>query len=128
MKVILIHCNQQHRVTLIKNKTRKRALAILYYAFQLCEPDEIVFNYDGDDWLADDYVFAMINQIYQDPNIWITYGQFINWPTNEMGYCKPFPDEYVEKQLFRKKWWMPGQLRTFYAWLVSSSTTQRSFF
>ncbi len=110
-------CNQQHRVVLIKNKVRKRALANLYYALQLCEPDEIVFNYDGDDWLAHDNVFALINAIYQDPNIWITYGQFQNWPTNEMGYCQPLSAEILQKQNFRKKWWMPGQLRTFYAWL-----------
>lgn len=110
-------CNQQHRVTLIKNKTRKRAMANLYFALQMCEPDEIVFNYDGDDWLADDQVFNLVNTIYQNPDVWITYGSFINWPTNQMGYCKPVPQEYVEKQLYRKKWWMPGQLRTFYAWL-----------
>lgn len=114
----IMNCNQQHRCTLIKNKERKRALANLYYALQLCEPDEIVFNMDGDDWLADEYVFAKINDIYQDPQVWITYGSFINWPTNEIGYCQAISDEYVEKQLFRKKWWKPGQLRTFYAWLA----------
>ena len=111
-------CNQNHRFTLIKNKTRKRALANLYAALQLCEPDEIVFNMDGDDWLADDQVFAMIDSLYQNEDVWITYGSYINWPTNEMGYCQPISNEYVEKQLFRKKWWKPGQLRTFYAWLA----------
>ena len=104
---------QQHRVTLIKNKTRKRALANLYMALQLCDPDEIAINYDGDDWLADDRVFALLSGLYDNPDIWITYGQFINWPTDQLGYCKPIPEEYVEKQLYRKKWWMPGQLRTF---------------
>ena len=121
-------CNQQHRVTLIKNKTRKRALANLYYALQLCQPDEIVFNYDGDDWLADDQVFNLINNIYQNPDVWITYGSFINWPTNQMGYCKPFPQEYIDKQMFRKKWWMPGQLRTFYAWLFHQVQLKDLFF
>ncbi len=112
-------CNQQHRVTLIKNKTRKRALANLYLAVQLCEPDEIVFNHDGDDWLSDDRVFDLINSIYQNPDIWITYGSFINWPTNQMGYCKPVSDEMLQNKWYRKKWWMPGQLRTFYAWLFN---------
>lgn len=109
--------NQQHRVTLIKNKTRARALANIYRALQLCEPDEIVFTYDGDDWLAHDGVFALINEIYQDPDVWLTYGSFINWPSNQMGYSKPVSDEIVQNQLFRKKWWLPGQLRTAYAWL-----------
>src|SRR5690554_5043795 len=44
--------NQSHRVTLIKNKTRKRNMANLYYALQLCAPNDIVFDFDGDDWLA----------------------------------------------------------------------------
>jgi len=110
-------CGQEHRCTLIKNRTRKRALANLYTALLLCEPDEIVFNYDGDDWLADNTIFSFINNIYQDPNVWITYGQFINWPTGELGYCKEVTPDIVEKQLYRQKWWKPGQLRTFYAWL-----------
>lgn len=108
---------QQHRCTLIKNKHRVRALANIYNAVHQCEDDEIVFNFDGDDWLAHNQVFAMINEIYQDPQVWITYGQFKNWPTEQMGYCKPLPDEVVQKQLYRQKWWAPGQLRTFYAWL-----------
>lgn len=111
--------NQQHRCTIIKNKTRKRALANIYMALQLCEPDEIAINYDGDDWLAHDGVLALLSALYENPDIWITYGQFINWPTDQLGYCKPLPQEYVEKQLYRKKWWMPGQLRTFRVWLFN---------
>lgn len=113
-----IHASgQTDRCILIKNKVRKRALANLYTALLLCEPDEIVFNQDGDDWLAHENVFSYINGIYQDPNIWITYGQFINWPTGELGYCQELPAGMVEKQTYRQKWWKPGQLRTFYAWL-----------
>ncbi len=108
---------QQHRVTLIQNKTRLRAMANTYIALQMCEDDELVLTYDGDDWLAHDQVFAMYNEIYSNPDIWITYGQFKNWPTGEMGYCAPVPDEVVQKQWYRRKWWKPGQLRTFYAWL-----------
>ena len=113
----IIARGQMHRCTLIKNTTRKRALANLYAALMLCEPDEIVFNYDGDDWFADNQVFSFINNVYQDPNVWITYGQFINWPTGDLGYCKEVTPDIVEKQLYRQKWWKPGQLRTFYAWL-----------
>jgi len=105
------------KVTIIKNKSRVRALANLYNAVHLCNDDDIVFNYDGDDWFAHDDVFSMINEIYKNPDIWITYGQFQNWPTNELGYCAPIPDEWVEKKMYRKKWWKPGQLRTFRAWL-----------
>jgi len=108
---------QEHRVTLIQNKTRLRALANTYIALQMCDDDAIVMTYDGDDWFAHDQVFSMYNQIYSDSNIWITYGQFKNWPTGELGYCAPVSDEIVQKQWYRRKWWKPGQLRTFYGWL-----------
>lgn len=108
---------QEDRCIVIKNKVRVRALANLFYALQLCQDDEIVLNYDGDDWFAHSHVFQLINEIYQDEAVWITYGQFINWPSGQLGYCASVPAEVVEGQLYRKKWWKPGQLRTFYAWL-----------
>ncbi len=91
---------QEHRCTVIKNSKRVRALANLYNAVHQCDDDEIVFNFDGDDWFAHYKVFGMINQIYQDPHVWITYGQFKNWPTDQLGYCKPLPDEVVHYLLF----------------------------
>jgi len=110
-------CGQEDRVTLIKNKDRKRSLANTYYALQLCPDDAIVMVPDGDDLLGNRQVLKHINYLYHTRDIWITYGQFINWPTNQMGYCKATSDEVVENQWYRKKWWMPGQLRTFRAWL-----------
>ena len=110
-------CGQEHRFTLIKNKERKRSLANTYYALQLCPDDAIVMVPDGDDWLGNRHVLKYINYLYHTYDIWITYGQFINWPTGQMGYCKSTPDDVVENQSYRKKWWMPGQLRTFRSWL-----------
>ena len=116
-------CGQQHRFTLIKNKTRVRAMANLYRGFQLCGDDEIILTYDGDDWFAHEHVFELINDVYQQRNekgvdVWLTYGFFKNWPSGKLGYLKPVTDQMVENQLYRKKWWAPGQLRTFYGWLA----------
>lgn len=108
---------QEHRCLLIENKTRERMLANLYRAAQLCPDEAIIIQPDGDDYLSDEYVFQRINKIYSTEDVWITYGSFINWPTQELGYCKPLEPDIVEKQWLRRKWWMPGQLRTFKAWL-----------
>jgi len=108
----------EDRVTLIRNKTRKRALANLYYAIHCCDDDEIILTYDGDDWFAHNRVFSLINDIYtEDSAVWITYGQFKNWPIKKIGYSYKIPSDIVEKKLYRKSLWSPGQLRTFYAWL-----------
>jgi len=108
---------QEHRTIVIKNKQRVRALANLYRGMQLCHDDEIVMTYDGDDWFAHNEVFNLINEIYQDEQIWITYGSFKNWPTGEKGVSKPVTEEMIVNRWYRKKWWYPGQLRTYYGWL-----------
>jgi len=108
----------ENRTILIRNKIRRRALANLYYAIHSCDDDEIVLTYDGDDWFANNRVFSLINSIYtENSDVWITYGQFKNWPIEKIGYSRKISSDMVEKKLYRKNLWTPGQLRTFYAWL-----------
>lgn len=109
--------NMEHKVTVIINPHRKGALANHYRAVHMCDDWEIVCQLDGDDWFAHDDVLKRLNEIYEDKNIWTTYGSFMGWPTNAMGYSKQLAPEVVEKRLFRETYWTPGQLRTFYAWL-----------
>lgn len=111
-------CEQEHRVTLIKNTTRHKALANHYRAVHMCDDDEIVVQLDGDDWFPDNTVLSYLNTVYQDPNVFLTYGQHKNWPSDRHGYCKPLTKQHVEQQKMRDMLrWSPGQLRTFYAWL-----------
>ena len=112
---------QDNRVTLIKNTHRKRALANHYRAIHMCKDDEIILHLDGDDWFTHNMVLSLINETYNDPNIWITYGQYKFWPSGQIGLSKPVSVEFVNKNQWRDvsngKFWTPGQLRTFYAWL-----------
>lgn len=110
--------NHLSRITLIRNKKRKGALANLWHAISLCKPDEIIVNVDGDDWLAHDHVLAHLNQLYQTNDIWLTYGQFKNWPTKTPGWCKQIPAHIVEKNTFRSYGFWFAQPRTYYAWLA----------
>jgi len=44
----------------------------------ICEDDEdIIVIVDGDDWMFDNNVLSYLNEVYQDENIWLTYGNFI---------------------------------------------------
>lgn len=49
------------------------------------QPDDIIVEVDGDDWLLHPFVLQYLNQIYQNENIWMTYGQYITYPTGELG-------------------------------------------
>lgn len=117
--------NLTERVIVLRNQTRRRKLANLYRALYLCDDNEIVILIDGDDWLISNSVFAYINKLYQDPNVWFTYGQYKNepvseayrWGFREMGYAAAVPDEMIQSNTFRTGKFVFMHLRTFYAWL-----------
>ncbi len=108
---------QGHRVTLIKNKKRRGALANHYTAGHLCKDHEIILNLDGDDWLKHDKVFAKINEVYQDPNVWLTYGQYEEYPKGICGHAQAVPRSIIIRNAYREYPWITSALRTYYAGL-----------
>lgn len=114
---------QWGRVTLIHNEQRRGAMANWYTSIHSCADDEIVINLDGDDWFKHDYVLQRVNQEYQDPNVWLTYGQFEFYPSNKIGYCHALPQKIVDNNLYRYYPVVPSHLRTFYVWLFKKIKT-----
>tara|TARA_R110000803_G_scaffold97181_2_gene165333 strand:+ start:100 stop:861 length:762 start_codon:yes stop_codon:yes gene_type:complete len=51
----------------------------------LINDEDIVVEVDGDDWLLHPFVFEYLNNVYQNPEIWMTYGQYIEYPKGNVG-------------------------------------------
>jgi len=67
------------------------------------DPDDIVLLLDGDDWLSNKKVLSHINDLYNESDCWITYGQAI-WTDGRKGFASQYsPEEYksVRKAPFR---------------------------
>ncbi len=107
----------QDRVNLICNEANKGAMANHYKAAWMCDDHEIIVHLDGDDWFDNPEVLSRVNQTYQDPNCWLTYGQFKRFPNDRMGYCRTVPPAVIERNAFRQYYWITSHLRTFYAGL-----------
>lgn len=105
-----------HRFTLICNKERRSKLENIYNAINSCHNNEIILILDYDDWFAHTAVLKEINQLYSNNNIWLTYGQFIDYPSNEIGYSKRTPKKTIDKLEFRNSWHYMHP-KTFYVWL-----------
>jgi len=112
---------QQHgldtKVTLIRNEKNRGALANIYEAVCSCDPNEVVVNMDGDDWFAHRDVLAQLNEVYGERNVWLTYGQFVYYPSYKIGLGEEIPKEVVEENTFRTYTRGTTALRTFYAGL-----------
>lgn len=105
------------RCSLIRNEFRKCALENQYNAIHSSQDNEIILILDGDDWFAHENVLSYLNTIYQDSNVWMTYGQFRFYPTNEIGFCNMMPSHVVENNSYRSYPHFPSHLRTFYVGL-----------
>lgn len=110
-----LNFDKNNKIQLINNSERIGALANFYRAIYLCEPWEIVIMLDGDDWLPDENVLSYLNTIYQDPNVWITYGQYKEYPSNYLGIARELPSDIIKNNSYREFDWVTSALRTFYA-------------
>lgn len=104
----------EDRISYQCNNKRVGHLHNQYHAITACADNEIIIILDGDDWLAHDEVLSYLHAIYKDPEVWLTYGQFKEFRTNRIGYCRRLiSDELGGKRLP----WVFGHLRSFYAQL-----------
>jgi len=109
------------RVTLVKNEKRKFKLENFYNAVHdFCLDEEIVIDYDGDDWLAHENVLAKINEAYADPEVWVTYGSYTVWPSERRGFCKGLPASVLSDGSYRHYDWITSHPKSFYVWLFKN--------
>lgn len=106
------------QVTIVHNAKRMGHLHNQYTAIHACKDNEIIIILDGDDWFAHDNVLSYLNELYQDPNVWLTYGQFKELSDGSLGYCQKIPDSAINNGKVRSYTpWVFGHARTFYAGL-----------
>jgi glycosyltransferase involved in cell wall biosynthesis len=74
--------------------------------------DEICVEIDGDDWLPNSNVLGLINETYEDTNIWMTSGSF-KYSNGSQGFSTP-PNEHTD---IRKQSFTLSHLRTWKSWL-----------
>lgn len=115
VKAHITERNMWRRTKLIHNESRRGAMANLYRVIHQCKDHEIVVTIDGDDWAATPEMFARINQAYANPNVWITYGQFIFYPQGNPGYCGQITADGTSP--IRQQCGLATHPRTFYAGL-----------
>lgn len=86
----------------------------LFRAVLPLHPDSVVVQLDGDDWLATPEALEKVMKLYEDPEVWLTYGSFLlSVGTSVSTTNAPYaPDEDV-----RTSRWRASHLKTFRAGL-----------
>jgi len=101
------------KLTRVYNTTRAGSpLANIVKGISMMSRDgeDIIVNLDGDDRFYHDGVLEKLNEVYSDPSIWLTYGNFVPRSGNYGPYCKKIENT----RLYRKsRNWYASHLRTF---------------
>jgi glycosyltransferase involved in cell wall biosynthesis len=118
------HLKSKFRV--ISNVRNKGAMHNHYSAISSCKESEIVVILDGDDWFAHDGVLSHLNQLYQDPNTWMTWGNYVTYPGHNRGLSSKIRN--LATINFRKSPWVTSHLRSFYAGLFHKIDREDFFY
>lgn len=80
------------RIKLIVNTERLGPMVNRMNFINSCEPSDIVLYLDGDDQLASDDVLSYINDLYNQHDCWLSYGQYLS-QRGTLGFAQPYPNQ-----------------------------------
>jgi len=92
---------------------------------KLINRDDVIVEVDGDDWLLHSFVLQHINDVYQhNSDIWMTYGQYLAYPTGEYGgHIHLSLNDYVDQHnIYRYSEFPYSHLKTYKAFLMDNIT------
>jgi glycosyltransferase involved in cell wall biosynthesis len=109
---IIKSIRKEHDFKYHKNKERlSSAVGNIVKAINMCPGDreDVIVIIDGDDWLYDKDVLRYLNWVYQNKDVWLTYGQFTSISGKLENYCQPLTDT----RKYRKRGgWTTSHLKT----------------
>lgn len=115
-----VHNNRiAHKCQLIHNTKRAGAMANFYNAIRSVEGHKVIVHLDGDDWFSHERVLEQVARVYENEDVWMTYGNYVMEPNpnNVPSVCAAFPERIMKERKFRSYPWVSSALRTYYATL-----------
>lgn len=101
---------------LYTNEEKTGALGSTVYGTNKSRPndEDIIIVLDGDDWFANENVLNYLDKTYQEKGCWITYGSYVEFPSNMKGkFSRRLPQKVIEQKSYRESEWMTSHLRTY---------------
>jgi len=103
------------KIKLFKNEGRKYQVENTLFGTQQSKENSICVTVDFDDWLKDNTVLEYLNEVYQNPEIWMTYGCYEHNPYQSVSHLyHDYPIEVKINGSFKQyPRWLSSHLRTY---------------
>ena len=101
----------EKKFTIVSNNKNQKALYNLYTQIHNAKDGTVIVTLDGDDALAGTNVLNILNELYKDPNCWMTVGSYVQ--NDNYMVVSPSVSEDYWNQNIRQAPWSFSHLRTF---------------
>ena len=117
LKTALEVIDGDSRFIVIKKKIKlgvmhSHVIGMTFFPIHDSDPEVVFVHLDGDDWLAHDKVFEKVNEVYNEEDCWMTYG---NYETTDgsQSVCAPRVKDRPIRRHIIEGGWPFSHLRTF---------------
>jgi len=102
------------KIRLYQNDERLPQVANFIWLSELSKPGSIIVSIDGDDWFKHGNVLDKLNSVYENDEVWMTYGSYEEFPYRDVKFhYQAYPQEVIDTNSFREYKWLGSHLRTF---------------
>lgn len=108
----------EERVVAVRNEEKIGMTACFYRAAQICLDKEIMIPLVGSNWFAHHFVLQQFNQAFQNPDVWIAYGETISYPTYSINKVDLLDQTIIAKEGTTRL--IPLSATAFYSGLFKS--------
>ncbi|QVL57860.1 MAG: glycosyltransferase family 2 protein [Simkaniaceae bacterium] len=113
----VIECSEDHE-----------AYKKYYEVVSKCPDNQVIVHLYGADWLAHEDVLSLLAQSYSHPDVWLSYGQYLDYWNYQKGLNDPKPKKALCKKRVQRAPWVVAPLKTYYAGLFKKLHIEAGFF
>ena len=108
----------ERKIELIRRSSEGALFQAYYQIVKEAHDHDIIVHLPGGDWLSNEHTLATLNQIYRNQDVWLTYPQYIEYPSYKKGVLKALPKKHLHKRRVHRTPWAASPLKTFYAGIL----------
>ena len=106
------------KIEVIRRPSEGAVFQTYYQMVKEANDHDIVVHLPGGDWLANEHTLSTLNQIYRNQDVWLTYPQYVEYPSYKKGVLKALPKKHIHKRRVHRTPWAASPLKTFYAGIL----------
>ena len=116
--------NKDHLFSVFCSQREEPLLSTYKRAVSSCSNNEIIIEMNMNDWLANNNVLSLLNQIYHSSkDVWLTFGDHLNFPS----YLSNKSFSQNRKKKSEPLSWIDSSFKTYYVGLFTQIHTSNKF-